>query len=67
VEIQVAQNILREEGIKGRLILGRNSTEERRKEQLEDRIVSVFLRKKERNYRSSWEEVVEKGISSKIY
>jgi len=67
IEVQIAQDILREEGTVGRLILGEDSTGEWRKEQLEDPIVSIFLQGKERNCRPSWEEVAEKGISSKIY
>jgi len=67
VEVQIAQDILRKEETVGRLILGGDSTEEWRKEQLEDSIVSIFLQGKESNCRSSWEEVAGKGISSKIY
>jgi len=67
MEVQIAQNILREEGTVRRLILRGDSTEEWRKEQLKDPIVSIFLQRKERNCRPNWEEVTGKGISSKIY
>jgi len=43
IEIQIAQDILREEGTVGRVILGGDSTGEWRKEQLEDPIASIFL------------------------
>jgi len=48
VEIQDAQNVLREKEIMDRLILEGNSSEEWRKEQLEDQIVSVFLQGEKR-------------------
>jgi len=67
VEIQGAQNVVRKEEIVGRLILEGNLSEEWRKEQLEDQIVSIFLQGKEHDCRFNWEEIVAKGISSKIY
>jgi len=67
VEVQIAQDSLRKEGTVGRLILGGDSTGEWRRKQLEDPVVSIFLKGKEQNYRPNWEEVAEKGISSKIY
>jgi len=67
VEVQDAQNVLREEKIVSRLILEGNFSEEWRKEQLEYQSVSIFLQGKERNCRSNWEEVFAREISSKIY
>jgi len=49
VEVQDAQNVLREEEIVSRLILEGISSEEWQKEQLENQIVSIFLQRKERH------------------
>jgi len=48
----------------GEQILEGNLSEERRKEQLENQNVSIFLRGIEHNCRLTWEEIIAKKIFS---
>jgi len=64
--MQDAQNVLREEEIVGCLILEGKSSEEWRKEQLNDQIVSIFLQEKERNCRSNWRRLLLRGYLLKF-